>query len=169
MLAWKTFKQAIAASSVNTISIKEARKIQKWITEKILGLLSERRQAKLTNTSEYNNIDKLIKVKCIQEKEKWLTNKCAEMETKKNTDSLKMHNNIHEIIGGYRCTLSECIKSKSGVIIMGKVQEHERWTEYIKDLFADDRQEEKQKSTRNMQGPQILKVEVRRVVNHIKK
>ena len=118
--------------------------------------------------SKYNNIDKLIKVKCIKEKEKWLNNKCAEMEAKKNTDSREMHSNIREIIGGYRCTSNGCIKRKNGEIIMEKAQVLERWTEYIKDLFKDDRQKEKPKITRNIQGPKILKAEVRRAINHMK-
>ena len=40
------------------------------MTDEILELFSERREAKLTNMSKYNNRDKLIKVKCIKEKEK---------------------------------------------------------------------------------------------------
>ena len=80
----------------------------------ILDLLS---QTKLTNMSKYNHIDKLVKVKWIKEKEKWLNNTCGEIETKKNTDSDKMPSNIHEIIRRYGC-----IKSKRGKIIMKKLK-----------------------------------------------
>ena len=166
--AWEKFKQAIIASSVNIIPIKEIRKKQKWMIDEILDLMSERRQAKLTNMSKYNTTDKLIKVTCIKGKEKWLNNKCAEMEAKKNTDSREMHSSIREIIGGYGCTSNGCIKRKNGKIIMEKAQVLERWTEYIKDLFEDDRQKEKPKITKAIQGPKILKTEVRRAINHMK-
>ena len=51
---------------------------------------------------------------------------------------------------------------------MEKAEVLERWTEYIKDLFEDDRRKEKPKITRNIEGPKILKAEVRRAINRMK-
>ena len=66
--------------------------------------MTERRQAKRKNMNKYKDIDKMIKANCTKEKEKWLNNKCAEIEAKKNTDAGKMHSNICEITGGRGCT-----------------------------------------------------------------
>ena len=92
------------------------------MTDEILDLMTERRPAKRKNMNKYKDIDKLIKANCIKEKEKWLNNKCAEIEAKKNTDAGKMHSNIREITGGHGRASSGCIKSKSGEIIVEKAQ-----------------------------------------------
>ena len=90
------------------------------------------------------------------------------MEARKNAHSRETHSNIGEIIGGYGCTSNGCVKRKNGEIIMKKAQVLERCTEYIKNLFEGDRQKEKPKITRNIQGPKILKAKVRRAINHMK-
>ena len=166
--SWEIFKEAITTASMDTIPIKEIRKKQKWMTDEILDLMTERRQAKLKNMNKYKDIDKLIKAKCIKEKEKWLNNKCTEIEAKKYTDAHKMHSNIREITGRRGCTSSGCIKSKSGEIIMEKAQVLQRWTEYIKELYEDDRHEEKPWIKKDMQGPRILKAEIEKAINHMK-
>ena len=83
---------------------------------------------------KYKDIDKLIKANCIKAKGKWLNNKCAEIEAKKNTDVGNMHSNIRKITGERGCISSGCIKSKSDEIIMQKAQVLQRWTQYIKEL-----------------------------------
>ena len=153
---------------MDTIPIKEIRKKQKWMTDEILDLMTERRQAKLKNMNKYNDIDKLIKAKCIKEKEKWLNNKCAEIEAKKYTDVHKMHSTMREITGRRGCTSNECIKSKSGEIIMEKAQVLQRWTEYIKELYEDDRHKEKPWIKKSMHGPRILKAETEKAINRMK-
>ena len=50
-----------------------------------------------------------------------------------------MHSNIRQITGGCKCTSNGCIKSKTGEIVMEKAQVLQRWTEYIKELYEDDR------------------------------
>ena len=166
--SWEIFKEAITTASMDTIPIKEIRKKQKWMTDEILDLMTERRQAKLKNMNKYKDIDKLIKAKCIKEKEKWLNNKCTEIEAKKYTDAHKMHSNIREITGRRGCTSSGCIKSKSGEIIMEKAQVLQIWTEYIKELYEDDRHKEKPWIKKDMQGPRILKAEIEKAINHMK-
>ena len=110
----------------------------------------------------------MIEAKCIKEKEKWLNNKCTEIEAKKYTDAHKMHSNICKITGRRGCTSSGCIKSKSGEIIMEKAQVLQRWTEYIKELYEDDRHKEKPGIKKDMQGPRILKAEIEKAINHMK-
>ena len=138
------------------------------MTDEILDLMTERRQAKRKNMNKYKDIDKLIKGYCIKEKEKWLNNKCEEIEAKKNTDAGKMHNNIREIIGERGCTSSGCITSKSGEIITEKGQVLQRWTEYIKELYEDDRHKGKPRIRKDMQGPKIIKAEIEKAINYMK-
>ena len=50
-----------------------------------------------------------------------------------------MQKKIKEISGRNICSSSGCIKSKTGDAIMDKEQVLRRWTEYIGELFHDDR------------------------------
>ena len=138
------------------------------MTDEILQLMTERRQKKWKNMDKYKDIDKLIKVNCIKEKEKWLNNKCAEIEAKKNTDAGKMHSNIREITGGRGCTSSVCIKNKSGEIIIEKAQVLQRWIEYTKELYEDDKHKGKSRIRKDLQGPKILKTELEKAINCMK-
>jgi len=71
-----------------------------------------------------------------------------------------MHRKIKEI-SGHRPTAfsSGCIQSKEGNIITEKHKVLERWTEYLGELFKDDRGN-KPTINKNLDGPAILKSEV---------
>ncbi|ESN94320.1 hypothetical protein HELRODRAFT_164141 [Helobdella robusta] len=58
------------------------------------------------------------------------------------------------------CTVSGCIKAKSGEIILEKEKVLERWTEYINDL-SDDICGEMPFIKKDVEGPKILRSEVR--------
>ena len=62
----------------------------------------------------------------------------------------------------------KCIKSKEGTIIMEKDKVLQRWTEYITDLFHDNRGE-KPIIRKNMEGPEILRSEVRAAIAKMKR
>jgi len=71
-----------------------------------------------------------------------------------------MHWKIKEI-SGHRPTAfsSGCIQSKEGNIITEKHKVLETWTEYLGELFKDDR-ENKPTINKNLDGPAIQKSEV---------
>ena len=78
-----------------------------------------------------------------------------------------MHNEIEEIMGKKACSSSGCIKAKNGDLIMDKSKMLERWTEYIGDLFQDNRGE-KPVIKKNIDGPKILISEVRTAMSKMK-
>ena len=51
------------------------------------------------------------------------------------------------------------MKSKKGMIVMGKEDILSRWEEYIGNLFEDDRRE-RPEINKEMEGPPILKDEI---------
>ena len=69
-----------------------------WMTDEILNMMEERRKHKRSE-NQYREIDKEIKRKCTEEKEKWLNTMCIEIESNRNTDSRKLHSKIKEIAG----------------------------------------------------------------------
>ncbi|GFO16201.1 endonuclease-reverse transcriptase [Plakobranchus ocellatus] len=74
-----------------------------------------------------------------------------------------MYRNVEELIGKKKASATGCLKAKNGEIIMEKDKILERWSEYIKELFDDERKEiEVMKG--NFAGPPILKDEVRTAI-----
>ena len=100
------------------------------MTEEILNLMEDRRKAK-SNIDLYKTLNTQIKDKCNEAKEQWINEQCKEIENNLTVDSKYMHSKIKDIKGTKGYTASNCIKAKDG----------NRWSEYIEDLFQDDRGE----------------------------
>ena len=96
-----------------------------------------------------------------------MKNECAEIEKGKETDSKAMHKRIKDLIGAKTCSSSGCIRSKDGTIITEKDDILERWTEYIEELFRDNRGG-KPEIRKNIDGPKILQSEIRAAVSRMK-
>ena len=65
------------------------------------------------------------------------------------------------------CTSTGHLKSKDGTLIMEKDKILDRWGEYIKDLFEDERNEE-HIVEKNSEGPPIMRDEVRAALKRMK-
>ena len=63
---------------------------------------------------------------------------------------------------------STCIKAKNGDILMMKQEILDRWTEYIEELFDDERGE-LPKISKDTEGPKILQDEVENAIKKLKK
>ena len=79
-----------------------------------------------------------------------------------------MHARIREISGKRICSAPGCLKSREGNIIMEKEKILERWSEYISELYHDERGD-KPPIKKNFDGPPIMKDEVRKAVKSMKK
>ena len=78
-----------------------------------------------------------------------------------------MHSKIKDIKGTKGCTASNCIKAKDEHLLMEREDVLNRWSEYIEDLFQDDRGE-KPIMKKDMDGPPILKEEVSAAIRKMK-
>ncbi|XP_037779155.1 uncharacterized protein LOC119575579 [Penaeus monodon] len=150
------------------IPIKGKQYRSKWIIGKILVLMKKRQMTGKHNSREYKDIDKEIKNKCREAKEAWLSGKCEEIERYKNTDPSSMHRKMKELAGKKSCSSGGCLKAKGRTIILEKDKILERWTKYTQELFQDDRGE-KPIIRKSIEGPIILKSEVRAAVNKMTK
>ncbi|GFR93126.1 hypothetical protein ElyMa_002634400 [Elysia marginata] len=75
-----------------------------------------------------------------------------------------MHQKINDIASKKRTAQGGCIKSKGGKILMETSDILERWSEYIQELFYDERYE----TQKPIEGPPILKAEVEKTINDMK-
>ena len=64
---------------------------------------------------------------------------CTEIEMNANIDSKRLHKKIKDVTGRKTSTKPGCIKAKDGEIIMEKEDILNRWSEYIEELYHDDR------------------------------
>ena len=78
---WKALTTTIRQSAEEHIPIEDSRSAQSspWITEEIRHLINQRRLAK-QNDVQYSLVNKLVKKKCFDAKEKWLEHQCQEIE-----------------------------------------------------------------------------------------
>ncbi|GFO43547.1 RNA-directed DNA polymerase from mobile element jockey-like [Plakobranchus ocellatus] len=139
---------------------------QKWMTEEILNLMEERRCAK-GNKEKYEQIHKKVQEKCNMSKENWINEKCKEIEQQRKHAPQTMYRNIEEITGKRTFLSTGCIKAMNGDIIIDKEKILERWAEYIRELFEDDRKDHNVMKN-NFAGPPIMKEEVETAIKKMK-
>ena len=105
--------------------------------------------------------------KCNKAKETWLDQKCQEVDLLQRFNPHILYKNVAEITGRKACTSTGCLKAKNGDVIVEKDKILERWAEYTKELYDDDRKEiELMKN--NFAGPPIMKDEDRAAIKMMK-
>ena len=123
------------------------------------------------DSNEYKTANKIIKKKCEEAKDEWLNANCRDIENLKNKNSKLIHKKIKELTNhatNTTCSSGGCNKSKDGTVLMEKEKIIERWTEYIQELFEDDREALPQ-IRKDIEGPEILKDEVRFAIKQMKR
>ncbi|GFS03472.1 endonuclease-reverse transcriptase [Elysia marginata] len=134
------------------------------MTEEILELMDKRKEAK--GSDLYESLSKTVKMKFKEAKNKWIEDKCANLE---NTVHLsEKYSIVKELTGNKKSNkTSNCIKSKDGKLLFDKKEDLGRWTEYIGCLFEDDRVENPPMVS-NLDGPPIIASEVQYALKKMK-
>ena len=69
------------------------------MTDHVLNLMKNRKQFKNRDKDEYNRLNKQINLACKEVKEKWLVNRCEEVEQLgKQYKSKEMHNKVKKLM-----------------------------------------------------------------------
>ena len=163
---WQKMKNSLNEVMEEKIPKTDKKAHKKWINLEILQLMEERRKATL-NKELYKELNKQVKRKCNEAKERWINEQCQEIEEKYNIDSKYVHGKIKEIKGNKGCTTTSCIKSKDGNMLMEKEDVLNRWSEYVEELFKDNRGK-KPAIKKVIGGPIILKEEVEQALRKMK-
>ena len=125
--------------------------------------MMDTRRANKNNPEIYKQLDKEVKDKCKLTKQKWLEKQCQDIERAHFLNPIEMYKRVKEVSTRNKKksnSKSNCIKSKEGHIISEKDKVLKRWSEYIKDLYDDERPNVKI-IDKNIDGPSILMEEVR--------
>ena len=75
---WNNLEKAIKEGN-DILPKRERKALSPWMTEEILDMMEERRKKK-RNEDEYHSLNKRIHKECIKAKEKWMDEKCCEIE-----------------------------------------------------------------------------------------
>ena len=166
--SWDAMKPILMEAAEDCIPKRENRVRNKWMTEKILSQMRDRQKIRNRECQEYKNMDRTIKQECRKAKERWLNDRCTEIEAQTNTN-YDVHKKIDEISGrkvGY--SSAGCIKAKDGSMLVNKDDILNRWTQYIGELY-DDTRKGMPRTANVRDGPKILQSEVRSAVKGMKK
>ena len=84
---WKCLKLSMEEAMKEVVPRTERQRKQDWMTDDMLDLMDDRRKVKIQGRSEYKRLDRDIRMRCKNRKEKWCGNLCNEIE-----DSERRHN-----------------------------------------------------------------------------
>jgi len=75
-VTWESMKNILVETAEECVPKKERRSKNKWMTQEILSMMSDRQKIKKRDSQENRDADKLIKKKCRDAKETWLDREC---------------------------------------------------------------------------------------------
>ena len=130
--------------------------------------MNERSKWKNRNSDRYRQLDTEIRNECKQQKEKWLKEKCMQIEEASSTNTKQMCETIKEIIGKKRPFRGEIIKDENRNILTEIQEILSRWRGCLEGLFEDVRDDPPEWSI-DVQGPEILKEEIEEATTHMKR
>ena len=86
-------KQALAT----TVPKIEQKKKNEWMTDEILNTMNARRNIKV-RSAERERLESRIRLECKRAKEKWYSDKCAEIENLEKRKNMRlMHEKVKEL------------------------------------------------------------------------
>ena len=139
-----------------------------WMTEAILRLMDDRRRCKGTDDQRYRELNRTIHQDCRIAKERWMDEKCTEVEDLSKRDQQLMYSKVNDIIKKKKSNKNIAIKKADGTIAMDIEDVKTRWNEYVSELYHDVRPEENDIEIVNDEGPEIMRSEVEAAIKEMK-
>ena len=164
---WNNLQKAIGKST-EKIPITKKKKKQPWMTEDIFEIMDKRRKVKSKDEEKYREYNRQIHRECRKAKEKWMNDRCIEIEELAKVNQGQMYDKINQIL--YRNkdrTKNNLVMDTEGNLLMEMDDILKRWTEDIKELYEDE--QEVMDLELDEQGPEIMKEEIRAAMNRMKK
>ena len=127
---WTAFEEIVISSTEECVPKAKRIGKQKWMTEEILEKMEERRKLQ-KNSPEYKQLNKEIRRKCKEEKEKSLEKECEDIEDLCKKDQQMMYEKVRKVTFKNKRACTGCIKEEDGTIVTDQDQIRRRWTEYV--------------------------------------
>jgi len=172
---WNILAEAIRHGVQEVIPDNRRRKKKPWMTEEILEMMDERRQLKGRDEVQYRIKNREIHRECNRKKEQWLNEQCEEVEELCRTHQHSRYEKIKELTQKRKWNKGGAIKKKDGTVVMEAEEVGKRWSEYIGELFDDERPEVlnddrlEMNDAADARGLEILDSEVRWAMKDMKR
>ena len=89
---WRCLKGGIKQALAATVPKIERKKKNEWMTDEILNTMNARRNIKV-GSAEQEILESKIRLECKRAKEKWYSDKCAEIENLEKRKNMRL---MHE-------------------------------------------------------------------------
>ena len=164
---WTNLKNVITETAEIKIGKTNRKQKNQWMTQEILELMNERRKNK-NNKTLYKELNKKIDKLIVNAKEKWLLERCKEVEDlqTKHKDR-ELHAKIKEVAGIWKPRQLALVTNENNEIVADTDQQKQIWERYIGELFKDDRSVVPP-SVENNESLPILTYEVERAIAEAK-
>lgn len=165
---WSEVENAMQKTGMEKLT-QPTNKRQDWMTNEILELMNKRRDLKNRNEYEYKQIHKLITRKIKVAKERWMEERCEEIEElQRKHDEYAIHKKIKEINYKHqKHNNNYSLRSSENRVLYEKDDVKKEWQAYIEQLFEDDRTQQPQITIKEP-GLPILKIEVEHAIRQTK-
>ncbi|CAG7724265.1 unnamed protein product, partial [Allacma fusca] len=169
---WQEWKRKVKTAAEKSIPLKDKRKHKPWITQEILDLMEERRNANRPS-SEYTALNHKIMGMCRMAKNEWYEEKCREVEElEKRHNSREMHTKVKQMMATHKKRRSGIayMRRKDGKYCVNNQETEEVWISYIQELYGDDTHPAQMEVSSTEEAPRIemweLRNAVKRARNH---
>lgn len=155
--SWSDLKNILSEVNHQYLKVSFTPK-QKWMTNKILMLMEERRLHKNVDVTKYNNLDHQIRREVRYARDQWYSEKCKHIEKLfERHDAFNLHKEIRSMIGTVGRTNG--LVDEMGLPVLDIQKKKQMWEQYIFDMFTDDSRSIL-KPIDTLEGHSILKQEV---------
>lgn len=184
---WSLFSHAITETAETVLGRRMGTNKERWITEKTLKLIDERRVAKMhreqkrrlrcwrMKDGEYRCLDREVEKSCRKDQRKWLEEKAREaQEAAEKNNSKTLHRIVRDLTSS-RSSSGVQIKSRDARALLSDEEEEARWVEHFREVlnqrtpsihFNSDR--EIPAATLTVTSEDITMTEVAKVIKSLK-
>uniref|UniRef100_A0A8D8LPD3 Craniofacial development protein 2 n=1 Tax=Cacopsylla melanoneura TaxID=428564 RepID=A0A8D8LPD3_9HEMI len=165
---WNYLKNTINKAQDNIIGPTKFDKRKEWMTNEIMELMDKRRSYKNKDQTKYKETHTEIRRKIRKAKETFMMERCAEIEeAQRKHDLFNVHKKIKEVINKKTKPCS-ILKDKNGNVLMTLESKLNRWIEYVTELFEDERSEQPNIETSELNGTIITRGEIENALGKAK-
>lgn len=151
-MAWNRIKSTMLTAAEQVVGKKEQTAKKPWMTQEIINLMEEKRKSKNTNPQKYIQLKKQVEHQIKGAKERWMEENCREMEELDNRhDYFNLHKKLKELTGNTRKRIPVVTRNIQGEIQLTEEDKKQTWEDYIKHLFAAERDDVREENRQTEQ------------------
>ena len=131
---WNRWKESCSKLIEDHVPTRKRTKSKPWVTPEFLDMMEKRRRYK-QNAKKYHELNRIVKLMCIEAKENLLHTKCEKIEQTLNCTPKECQRLIREVTGKGRAKHEAAIlKDEMGKTLYEQKDKLSRWKRYVASL-----------------------------------